>query len=672
MDTSTFAQKIKAKYPAYQNVDDATLVNKFIEKYPVYKSQVNVQSETSQDISQTGSAITNTVNQGVDKYAEIQARKDAGIQGGLRTKLQQLGVGAGTASGVIGDVLTGAVKTVLPQSAETAVKNAAQAVVTPIVQSQPVQSILSKYEELKQTNPKLAQDISSALGFAQLGLDVSGIGETAGVAKTGVKKGVQLAETGVKDIAQAGSDLVQSGAKLAGDVLPNKQGMISGQISKALDLTQGDVSNIKLLTGNDVGDFIARNNIIGANKKETLDLVKQVTDNQYKAVRDEIAKVTTLYKPSQMPRLKESLNLLENQVKGVPGMESTYKEVKSLLKKKDYLLGDAQRVKELLDNQFSLYSAIGDVKEGTIKKGLANVRKDVKQFIEKEVKNATGADIGTLNNDVSTGKSILKLAEKRSTRDLTRANVSLSDLGTFGTGSVLGTPLGGAAALFVKRVIETPTFRLKLAKLLNSLSSTEKTVIKNELLKGEVPEILKKEVTQSLKPSASNIKKINNTSIPTVSKKNGIMSSDLSTGGNNVAYHGTQAKQIVGTPNATDGSMGKAFYVTDNKGKAEVFGKERKVLNDTIINNKGKKVKQYVREPNYYKTSNVFDINLDGLNIKEFKDSTEFFKYISNSSKKEIPDWFKLSGYDGAYIKDSGTYAIYSPEKIKMPKANKK
>ena len=44
MDTTTFAQKIKAKYPAYQAVDDATLVNKFLEKYPVYKSQVNVQS----------------------------------------------------------------------------------------------------------------------------------------------------------------------------------------------------------------------------------------------------------------------------------------------------------------------------------------------------------------------------------------------------------------------------------------------------------------------------------------------------------------------------------------------------------------------------------------------------------------------------------------------------
>ena len=36
MDTVTFAQKIKEKYPQYQNTDDITLVNKIIEKYPQY------------------------------------------------------------------------------------------------------------------------------------------------------------------------------------------------------------------------------------------------------------------------------------------------------------------------------------------------------------------------------------------------------------------------------------------------------------------------------------------------------------------------------------------------------------------------------------------------------------------------------------------------------------
>lgn len=237
MDTTTFAQKIKAKYPAYQNVDDATLVKKFIEKYPEYKSQVNVQSETGADISQTGSAIVNTVNKGVDKYNEIQARQDAGTQSGLRTKLQQLGVGASTASGVINDALTGAVKTVLPQSAENAVKSGLQAVTKPIIESAPVQSIMGKYEELKQTNPKLAQDISSALGFAQLGLDVTGIGETASLAKSGIKKGVQMAETGVKDIAQAGSDIATGASQLKDEAIQILAPKVDEQVKTVLQNT---------------------------------------------------------------------------------------------------------------------------------------------------------------------------------------------------------------------------------------------------------------------------------------------------------------------------------------------------------------------------------------------------------------------------------------------------
>ncbi len=266
MDTSTFAQKIKAKYPAYQNVDDATLVNKFIEKYPEYKSQVNVQSETGADISQTGSAIVNTVNKGVDKYNEIQARQDAGTQSGLRTKLQQLGVGAKTASGVIADVTTGAVKAVLPQSGENLVKqglsegmkgladltnrydeikktnptlafgiNAALGFTPDAALS--VKDLMNGYEKLKTTNPKLAQDIDSTLGFVQLGLDVTGIGETASLAKSGIKKGVQMAETGVKDIAQAGSDIATGASQLKDEAIQILAPKVDEQVKTVLQNT---------------------------------------------------------------------------------------------------------------------------------------------------------------------------------------------------------------------------------------------------------------------------------------------------------------------------------------------------------------------------------------------------------------------------------------------------
>lgn len=42
ISVTDFAAKIKAKYPQYQNVDDTTLTQKIVEKYPVYKGQVDL------------------------------------------------------------------------------------------------------------------------------------------------------------------------------------------------------------------------------------------------------------------------------------------------------------------------------------------------------------------------------------------------------------------------------------------------------------------------------------------------------------------------------------------------------------------------------------------------------------------------------------------------------
>ena len=43
----SFANLIKTKYPAYKNIDNNTLVQKFIAKYPVYKSRVNMAQPVS-------------------------------------------------------------------------------------------------------------------------------------------------------------------------------------------------------------------------------------------------------------------------------------------------------------------------------------------------------------------------------------------------------------------------------------------------------------------------------------------------------------------------------------------------------------------------------------------------------------------------------------------------
>lgn len=47
MSVKDFASKIKAKYPAYANVDDNQLVTKMLEKYPVYKDKVELTPQQS-------------------------------------------------------------------------------------------------------------------------------------------------------------------------------------------------------------------------------------------------------------------------------------------------------------------------------------------------------------------------------------------------------------------------------------------------------------------------------------------------------------------------------------------------------------------------------------------------------------------------------------------------
>ncbi len=61
MTTDEFAAKIKAKYPAYQSLDNATLTQKFIAKYPVYASQIDQAPVPQDQPSQIASDVKGVV-----------------------------------------------------------------------------------------------------------------------------------------------------------------------------------------------------------------------------------------------------------------------------------------------------------------------------------------------------------------------------------------------------------------------------------------------------------------------------------------------------------------------------------------------------------------------------------------------------------------------------------
>lgn len=354
-------------------------------------------------------------------------------------------------------------------------------------------------EEFNQATQPL-QDLANAGNIANTILLAKGGQEVLKKAKEGViKTKVELKKS------LENTDKISEGLKnVAGEVIPTADRIVNEQVTKALQLTASDVKNIEASTGNVVGEFMGKNNLIGKNLVETQKLVKDFFKKNYDTVRTEISKVKTVYNPTKVPRYKQALTELKTQIEGVAGQEGKLNEINTLLKKKNVSLNDVQRVKELVDDTYNLYKVTGDVKEGVAKQGLDKIRKDLKLFIEKEVKTNTGTDISDLNNKVSTSKGISNASEARSTSGLTKSNFKIGDLAIFGAGSMIGSPLFGAALLIGKKIIESPAIRFRIAKWLDGVSDAQKLKLQEELSQGIAPKEIV-EIVQS-SPKIENIK----------------------------------------------------------------------------------------------------------------------------------------------------------------------
>lgn len=272
------------------------------------------------------------------------------------------------------------------------------------------------------------------------------------------------------------------------DVVPTKQGAINELVTKGLDLSPGDLANISKSTGNDIGTWISDNNLIGKNKNETQGNINNFYKKNYDSVRNQIDSVPVTYTQPQIPRFVDALKQIQSQVKNVPGLEEASAEVQNLLIKKQLRLSDVQRAKELIDDHYALYNKVGDVAGGVQKEGIANIRKELRKFIEDEVEKNTGADIRAMNNNVMTARAIEDAIITRAPKGLTRANIKIGDLGIFGFGSFAGGPLTGLALLFGKKLLETPTVRLRIARMIDKMSDAQKMRIQQELQSGIIPQ----------------------------------------------------------------------------------------------------------------------------------------------------------------------------------------
>lgn len=418
-------------------------------------------------VDRTKTAFTTGLNKA--KEGLVDASK--GQRNPISTGLQ---IGAGLAESAVAPITAAAQPIVSP---------AFDKVFTPIVEKLSSNPEFQKFadSQLGQFTARRAEDVVNATTIADT---IGGGKATPRGVSTLVKAGDKVT-TGVKKSVQKVSPTLKNAAN---DVVPTKQKVVSSAVTQALELTPGDVKNITRSTGNDVGQFMSANKLIGNNVDNTKVLLNDFYKTNHKTVRDEIAKVKINYNKTSVPRYEEALLELKKSVDKVAGMQETSSKVNQLLRKPKILLADVQEVKELIDDHFSLYKVTGDVKEGVTKEGLTNIRRDLRKFIETEVKKNSGADIGKMNNNVSTAKSILGSIDDRASRGLTRSNIGLKDLGAFGSGTVVGGPVGGLVMVMVLKIAQSPTIKLRLAKLLDSFDDAKLNQIKNQLDAGSVPD----------------------------------------------------------------------------------------------------------------------------------------------------------------------------------------
>ena len=295
-------------------------------------------------------------------------------------------------------------------------------------------------------------------------------------------------------------------ARIVSEASPNATRFAEGQVAKALELTPSDLSKITQSTGNDVVKFISDNNLLKETPEAIVKATNELKTNQYNLVREEIGKVTTTYKASEVPRVKNALESISEVVDGVVGLEDTATEVNKLLNQDNYTLSDIQRVKEILDNNSNIYNRVGDTKQSATARGLDNVRKDLRSFIENEVTRATEGttNIRQLNNDVATTKEIIDAIELRETRPLTRQYSSVFD-GMLGlTAGATISPEIGVAVFVGKKLSETPSFRIALARVLKAKPIEEVSKWADEMVTGNLSPETKQGISNLIEEAKAN------------------------------------------------------------------------------------------------------------------------------------------------------------------------
>lgn len=201
MKTVDFARTIREKYPngvasdgtSYADMNDQDLVGKVVQKYPIYKKQLEDMEDSESGligspigaVKEFGSDVVSAFKERGSNIKEAvvpdnQEEAQKMIKGGQGKIALRVG---GQVGGLVGDLELSVLKLVAPKFAEDLAMKGLQKV----SETEFVQNVTQKLDEFKQKHPEAAQDLEDVVNIAAIIPYVKG----TEVAVKGTQKGLQ-------------------------------------------------------------------------------------------------------------------------------------------------------------------------------------------------------------------------------------------------------------------------------------------------------------------------------------------------------------------------------------------------------------------------------------------------------------------------------------------------
>lgn len=458
---------------------------------------------------------------------------------------------------------------------------------------------------------------AQAVGGPVLGaVDVLGAGEL-------VSGGTKLVKSGGTKIVGAVDNLIADSKTLADEIITRSQPKVTleqatGQVIQG---KTGDVKQaVKAISSIDTTGVKTYQDLLGKLKEKKPELLS-VVDN-------ELAKDTTQYTLDQLATpIKTnsgkilSTNYVDNALKDLSELYATTGDVKQLANleeltnKGSYTLKEVNDISRVYNSEFGskAFSKLGDPLTSVNAQRFENTRKGLKDVARRGLGGAEAKKADELLSSVYNTENLVsrnveavnKLRQRINERGLLeKAGHYITKYADILTG---GTIRGAVAGLLPRgagyKVLNALDLEEQLAKNLDiinkALKSSSDDVIVNQLKSLDLPiknSASKTTPTIGAKTSTSKLNTMNdkslNSSIPTVSKKNGIKSSDLSTSiskakasgqsfdewvsGQQQVFHGTKSDigldSLSSQSNSRGQYLGDGIYFTKYKEGADLYG----------------------------------------------------------------------------------------------------